>query len=56
MVADHRDVEARLLGVDQVIDEVLGRALLAHHRVAYLDQLCTSLRSTDAGRRLYPSV
>ena len=54
MVADHQEVKARSLGVDQVIDEVLGRALLAHHRVAYLCQLRTSLRSTGVGRGLYP--
>src|SRR5215218_3670772 len=52
--ADHREVKARPLGVDQVIDEVLGRALLAHHRVAYLCQLRTSLGIDRRGTTFVP--
>jgi hypothetical protein len=40
--------------VDQVIDEVLGRALLAHHRVAYLCQLRTSLGTDRRGTTFVP--
>src|SRR5215210_2997403 len=42
VVAYHGEVEPRPLGLDEVLNQVLRRALLAHHRVAYLGQIRSS--------------
>src|SRR5215210_7349635 len=47
VVAYHGEVEPRPLGLDEVPDQVLRWALFAHHRVAYLGQICSSCRVTD---------
>jgi hypothetical protein len=37
VVGDHGEVEPRPLREDDVPHQILGGALLAHHRVAYFD-------------------